>query len=209
MNFYNTNDDKIKPGMLGLPEGTGYKSFWFVIEGSNQQDIVRKLALYNCRRISYAEGLEFIENAPYKDRTLMICPDYKGRNYILGECLSDLMYEPEEMVEFFGSFYRVYMYATQRVSEAHYFGVIENGRILRYYRFDEEDIVSIGAPLPWESANRINLPKDFDELDALYEDEDDSGFTYMNEEIIVSLALEQTGVDENYPYTEVILGVLP
>lgn len=196
--------------MFSLPRGAGYKSEWLVADGSNQSEIEQKLALTDCKRVSYDEGLRIIENSPYSDRTVMICPDYNGQNYIFSSSIADMIYQPEETAELFKNIYRVYMYATMRVSEAHYFGLFERGEILRYYRFDEEEIISIGEPLPRELAQGINLPSSFEEWDSVLENGDESVFTDMNEDIIINLASGQTGVDEdNYPYTDVIIGVLP
>lgn len=196
--------------IFSLPRGAGYKSCWLVAEGTTQEKIARKLSLTECRRVSYDEGLKIIQNAPYSDRIFMICPDYNGQNYMFGSCLAEMIYEPQEMAELFKNLHRVYMYATMRVSDAHYFGLFENGEILRYYRFDDEDIISIGEPLPRESAQGINLPNSYEEWDSSLEDDDNSEFTDMNEDIIINLASGQNGVDEdNYPYTEVIIGILP
>lgn len=196
--------------IYSLPRGAGYKSEWLVVDGTNQEKIVQKLKLARCRRVSYGEGLKIIGNEGYSSKVIMICPDYNGQNYIFGSCIVNFLYDPDRLAEVFGKFYRVYMYATMRVSEAHYFGLIEKGEILRYYRFDDEDIISIGDPLPRELAQGINLPKSLEELDSTYGD-DDSNFTDMDEEIIINLASGQTGVDEDdYPYDkEVIIGVMP
>lgn len=186
-----------------LVEGMGYKSCWMVIEGSSQQEIADIMLQQDTERCTYQAGLEKIHQADYDDHMAFVTADFQNTNYVMGISLSRFFDEQDKMLPVLEPFPRVYLYLTHRVSECHGFAVLESGVIKRFYYFNEYDIQDIGEPLSAEKKLGFHLPKDFDEM----WDQDD--ITDMDEEIIIALAAEQTGIDAaNYPYENVIAGKL-
>lgn len=186
-----------------LVEGMGYKSCWMVIEGSSQQEIADIMLQKDTERCTFQAGLEKIHQADYDHYMAFVTADFQNTNYVMGISLSRFFDEQDKMLPVLKPFPRVYLYLTHRVSECHGFAVLESGVIKRFYYFNEYDIQDIGEPLSAEKKLGFHLPKDFDEM----WDQDD--ITDMDEEIIIALAAEQTGVDAaNYPYENVIAGKL-
>lgn len=99
-------------------------------------------------------------------------------------------------------FPRVYVYMTHRVSETHGFALVENGKLVRFFKYDENEIKNIGEPLPEEIALGYRLPKSFDDV------WDKKGnFTEVDEDMLIELAIHQVGMDvEQYPYKDVRVG---
>lgn len=180
-----------------LIEGMGYKSCWAVIEGSNQQKIA-ELLLKDTENCTYQTGLDKADN-----NKVLVTSDFEGTNYIIGLELYKFFYDHELLIDTFKTFRKVYLYMTHRVSESHGFAVLENGTITRLYRFDDDGIQNIGEPLAEEKKLGYHLP---DNINEMWENDN---VTDIDEEIIVTLALEQTGIDaEKYPYGNVIVGKL-
>lgn len=208
-----TNDNsnqKTKPDEMekDLIDGMGYKSCWAVVKGSSQQEIVEALLQKDTEIYTYHDGLEKIYNSPYPytDHAVFVTADFEGTNYIIGSTVNKFFYDEDLLRQSFQSFPKAYLYMTHRVSECHGFAMLENGTITRLYRFDEEEIHSIGKPLEAEKKFGYNLPKSIDEMQDHW---DDDTVTKMDEEIIITLALEQTGIDsEQYPYENVVVGSL-
>lgn len=184
-----------------LVEGMGYKSCWMVIEGSTQQQIADTFLQKETEHCPYQAGLDKLRQAEYKENLVFVTADYQNTNFVMGISLSKFFDEQDQMLPRLKPFPRVYLYLTHRVSECHGFAVLEYGVIKRFYYFNEDDITDIGEPLPAEEKLGFHLPKDFDEM------WDDDDITEMDEEIIIALAAEQTGVDAaKYPYKNVIIG---
>lgn len=184
-----------------LVEGMGYKSCWMVIEGSTQQKIADILLQKKIEYDTYQAGLDKLNQADFKENIVFVTADYQNTNFVMGISLSRFFDEQDQMIPLLKPFSRVYLYLTHRVCECHGFAVLEYGVIKRFYYFNEDDITDIGEPLPAEVKLGFHLPKDFDEM---WEQDD---ITEMDEEIIIALAAEQTGVDaEKYPYENIIIG---
>ena len=201
-------NQKTKPDEMekDLVDGMGYKSCWAVVKGSSQQEIVEALLQKDTEIYKYHEGLEKTESAPYEDHVVFVTADFEGTNYIIGLAVNELFYDEDLLRQSFQSFPKAYLYMTHRVSECHGFAMLEKGTITRLYRFDEEEIHSIGKPLEAEKKFGYNLPKSIDEM---WDHWDDDTVTKMDEEIIITLALEQTRIDsEHYPYENVVVGSL-
>lgn len=187
-----------------LPKGAGYKSIWIVIEGSNQKDIVKELQLSNLKSTDYNNSINLIQTSG-NDKLVMVAPDYQNRNYIFGEELSNIFYNTESFVNKFKNFNRVYAYMTHRVGGCHAFALVENGRLVRFFNSDDDGLQSTGKQLPVETALNFNLPRTLDEM---FDHIDDGTYTDVDEETIVTLATAQTGVDEQYPYSNCIIGTI-
>ncbi len=183
-----------------LPRGMGYKSCFMVVEGSTQKNVAEAFLQGRKMKYSYDAGLEKIHKATGKEKRLMVTGTYKKQNYVIGDEVSSFFYDTEEFLEKCKSFLRVYVYMTHRVSETHGFALVENGKLVRLFCYDENEIQNIGEPLPVEEELEYRLPSDFEEA----RDED---FTQVNEDMIMELALAQVGIDvEKYPYKDVKLG---
>lgn len=155
-----------------LPLGMGYKSCWMVAKAGT------------------------------KERKLLVTSTYKKQNYVIGTPVSEFFYETEEFLEKCKDFPRVYVYMTHRVSETHGFALVENGELIRFFKYDENEIKNIGQPLPEEIALGYHLPGTFEDA------RDEAGnFTEVNEDVVVELAIRQVGIDvEQYPYKDVKVG---
>lgn len=189
-----------------LPRGTGYKSSWLVIEGSNQKEIADKLLLAGYDKVDYDCGLEYEKKASFNEKKVIVSPNFHDRNYVIGIRIGELFYDLESITDKCRDFSKVYMYMTHRVSEAHGFALIEFGKIIRLYKYDEEEIVVIGDPLPEEVDLGINLPKDIDEMWEHWEDE---AVTKMDEQVIIEIALKQAGAGEGeFVYGDVYYGTM-
>lgn len=183
-----------------LPKGVGYKSGWLVIEGSNQKTIADTIFGGGYEKMTFQNGVACME------QKTMIAPDYQGKNFVMGSGVETILYELETLQEQFKAFPKVYGYVTHRVSEAHGFCLMEYGKITRLYRQDDEELISVGEPLPIERKLGICLPHDMDEMWDLWEDD---SVTKMDEEVIMQLALSQVGVDSSqYPYEDVLIGTM-
>ncbi len=112
----------------------------------------------------------------------------------------------DEMLRMLKNMPKVYVYMTHGVSECHGFAIIEYGQLKRLFCIDEEEgIRNIGNPSEEEKRLGFCLPKDTDEM---WEHWEDDTMTKINEEIIVELAIEQSGIDgSKYPYDDVLAGV--
>lgn len=185
-----------------LPLGMGYKSCWMVVEGATQKDVMSAFLQGRKMKYPYMEGLEKVEKAKAKDKKLMVTGTHKKQNYVIGDAIGEFFYKTEEFLEKCKEFSRVYVYMTHRVSETHGFALIEHGELIRLFYYDENEIKNIGEPLPEELALGYRLPKTFEE-----EWDEEGNFTLVYEDVIVSLAIQQVGIDvEQYPYKEVRVG---
>lgn len=188
-----------------LPDGTGYKSCWMVVEGCNQMEIANTLLdISEQRRCDYHDALGQLGNANSYDKMIMITADYNCQNYVIGHEISSIFYEYDSFIQKISVFPKVYVYMTNRVSDCHGFAVFEYGSPVRLYSYDEEKLRSIGMPLKEELEMNLQLPQNFEEV-RNYILNDISKL--IDEEIIIKLAKKQTGIDiENYPYDDVIIG---
>ena len=183
-----------------LPRGTGYKSCFMVVEGSTQKNVSEAFLQGRKMKYTYDAGLAKLEKEGAKEKRLMVTGTYKKQNYVIGDEVSSFFYDTEEFLKKCENFSRVYVYMTHRVSETHGFALVENGRLVRLFCYDENEIQNIGEPLPEEVELGYNLPTNFDEA---REEE----FTTVDEDMIVELAARQVGIDiEQYPYKDVKLG---
>lgn len=187
-----------------LPFGMGYKSCWMVVENATQKNVMSAFLQGRKMKYPYMKGLEKVKNVNSKDKKLLVTGTHKKQNYVIGDAVSEFFYETEEFLAKCKEFSRVYVYMTHRVSETHGFALIEHGELVRLFCYDENEIKNIGEPLPEEIALGYRLPKNFDDVW-----DKDGNFTYVNEDVIVSLAIQQMGIDvEKYPYKEVRVGKL-
>lgn len=185
-----------------LPLGMGYKSCWMVVEGATQKAVMDAFLQGKKMKYPYEKGLEKVEKAGAKEGKLLVSATYKKQNYVIGTPVSQFFYETEEFLAKCKDFPRVYVYMTHRVSETHGFALVENGELVRLFKYDESEIANIGQPLPEEIALGYHLPKTF--ADA----RDTTGnFTEVNEDMVMALAIRQVGIDvEQYPYKDVRVG---
>lgn len=189
-----------------LPTGMGYRSCWAVVEGTTQKTLAEILLQKDTEKCIYREGLTKVNKAPYEDRAVLVTADYEGANYIIGDGLSSFFYNREAIFDKFKSFDRVHVYMTERVSECHGFALLEKGEIKRLYCYDEEGIQNMGERLPEEISLGYHFPINFEEAAIGQTDEK---ITRMDEDALVTLAIEQMGIDtEKYPYEDVMVGRL-
>lgn len=185
-----------------LPLGMGYKSCWMVVEGASQKAVMDAFLQGRKMKYSYEKGLEKVGKAGIKENKLLVTSTYKKQNYVIGTPVSQFFYETEEFLAKCKDFSRVYVYMTHRVSETHGFALVENGELIRFFKYDENEIVNIGQSLPEEIALGYHLPETFE--DAMDETGD---FTEVNEDVVMELAIRQVGIDvEQYPYKDVKVG---
>ena len=132
---------------------------------------------------------------------MLVSSVYKKQIYIIGDTVSQFFYDTERFLEKCKELPRVYVYMTHRVSETHGFALVENGELIRFFCYDEEDIRNIGKPLPEEIALEYQLPYDFEDVRNKEE------YTMVDEEVIVELAIRQVGIDvKQYTYKDVKVG---
>lgn len=195
------SEEVIHTDEKSLPSGMGYKSCWMVVEGASQKAVTAAF-LQEKKKYPYREGLEKAEKAGIRENTLLVTADYHNQNYVIGTPVSQFFYETDTFLAKCRDFPRVYVYMTHRVSEVHGFALVEKGELVRFFKYDEEEIVNIGEPLPEEIALGYHLPK------TLEDDLDEAGnFTVVDEDIVVDLAIHQVGIRvEEYPYEDVEVG---
>lgn len=183
-----------------LPTGMGYKSVWMVIKGSTQAEIARRLLAEEGNCVKYRAGLEAVKTAEGK---ALVTADYEGKNYVIMP-LTQEYFDKEWIARNCADFPECYMFLTERVSETHGFLKAVNGELVRYYLQDEEGIADIGKPLIEEQMTETDLPHNMEEY---WQNLKEKSKTILNEDIIVSLAMEAGSVEE-YPYENVIVGGL-
>lgn len=189
-----------------LPTGMGYRSCWAVVEATNQKTLAEILLQKDTEKCIYREGLAKVNKAPYEEHAVLVTADYEGTNYIIGDGLSSFFYNREAILDKFKSFDRVHVYMTERVSECHGFALLEKGEIKRLYCYDEEGIQNIGERLPEEISLGYHFPINFEQAARGQKEEK---ITRMDEDALVTLAIEQMGIDtEKYPYEDVMVGRL-
>ena len=187
-----------------LPSGMGFGCSWMVVEGASKKAIIEALIQGKTKKYDYTEGLQEVADAEPENNIVAITATYKKQNCIIGEMVHRFFYQQEAFLEKLKDFSRVYIYMTEHVSETHGFALIENGKIVRLFVYDEEHIQNVGEPLPEEIALEYCLPKSYEDVWRKEEE-----FTKVNEDMIVDLAVRQVGIDvEQYPYKQVTLGVL-
>lgn len=185
-----------------LPLGMGYKSCWMVVEGTSQKAVMDAFLQGRKMKYTYEKGLEKVAKAGTKENKLLVTATYKKQNYVIGTPVSQFFYETEEFLAKCRNFPRVYVYMTHRTSETHGFALVEKGELVRFFKYDENEIKNIGQPLPEEIALGYRLPKTFE--DVWNEEEN---FTEINEDMIIELAIRQVGIDVGaYPYKDVKVG---
>lgn len=185
-----------------LPDGMGYGCCWMVVEGSSGKAIIEALVQGKTIKSEYQEGLEKVENAGIEEGLLAITATYKKQNYVFGPSVYQFFYDTDKFLEMCKDLPRVYVYMTDHISETHGFALVENGKIIRMFSYDEEEIKNIGEPLPEEIALSYHLPGNFDDV---WNKEGE--FTQVDEDMLVELAIQQVGIDvEQYPYKKVTVG---
>lgn len=185
-----------------LPLGMGYKSCWMVVEGASQKAVMDAFLQGRKMKYSYEKGLEKVEKAGAKENKLLVTASCNHQNYVIGTPVSQFFYETEEFLARCRNFPRVYVYMTHRVSETHGFALVENGKLIRFFKYDENEIKNIGEPLPEEIALGYRLPESFEDV---WDEEEN--FTEVDEDMLIELAIRQVGIDaEQYPYKDVRVG---
>ena len=186
----------------GLPDGMGYGCCWMVVEGASGKAIIEALVQGKTTKSDYRDGLEKVNKAGFEESLIAITATYKKQNYIIGPSVHRFFYETDKFLEMCKNLPYIYVYMTDHVSETHGFALVENGKIIRLFSYDEEEIKSIGEPLPEEIALSYRLPKNFDDVWNK-----EGNFTKVNEDILIELAIQQVGIDvEQYPYKAVTVG---
>lgn len=184
-----------------LPTGMGYKSCFMVIEGVSQKTVLDIFLQGKAKKYTYNDGLAIVGKADIQENTVLVSSVYKKQIYIIGDTVSQFFYDTERFLEKCKELPRVYVYMTHRVSETHGFALVENGELIRFFCYDEEDIRNIGKPLPEEIALEYQLPYDFEDVRNKEE------YTMVDEEVIVELAIRQVGIDvKQYTYKDVKVG---
>ena len=196
------SEESIRTNDRELPLGMGYKSCWMVVEGTSQKAVMDAFLQGRKMKYTYEKGLEKVEKAGVKENKLLVTATYKKQNYVIGTPVSQFFYETEEFLAKCRDFSRVYVYMTHRVSETHGFALVENGELVRFFKYDENEIANIGQPLPEEIALGYHLPETFEDARDHTEK-----FTEVTEDMVMELAIHQVGIDvQQYPYKDVRVG---
>ena len=191
---------------LNLPLGMGYKACWMMIENASQLEIADVLLKGNKEEKEYKDGLEMIAKASYKDKKVLVTADYKDCNYIIGDAVHDFFHDYGKLRRDLIDTNKAVVYATNRVSNIHAFAYFQHGNLKRMFYFSEEELINEGKEWVEEEQMGLVLPKSFEEMRA---HRNDDFFSDIDEEMIVSLAKRQIGIDvEQYPYGNVIVGEL-
>jgi len=189
-----------KPNTKEFPAGLGYKGCWMTVIGSNQETIVNALNLNGLTKMDYFEGLELVKSKSCK---VMVTADFDNKNYVLLHG-GDVSLDEKFVSKLSAGLPEVYGYITHRVSEAHGFFKVVKGEIQRIYYRDEEQIISVGEPLPEEKKNKVKLP---DSFDAAFDKK--CKWTKYDEKLILKLAETSSLVErDTYPYDKVSVGDL-
>ena len=97
------------------------------------------------------------------------------------------------------------MFFTHRVSETHGFTVVENGKIRRFYFYEESNffpVRCIGEPLEEEKKLGLKLINRENELKIGWTDADGS---IVKEDNIIELAMELTGRETEFCYEKIVV----
>lgn len=189
-----------------LPFGMGYKTCWMMIENASQLEIADVLLQGDKVEMEYKKGVDVVAHASFKDRKVLVTADYNNCNYIIGDAVHKIFHNYEKLRRELIDTVRTVVYATNRVSNIHAFAFFLHGNLKRMFYFSEEELINEGNIREEEEQLGLCLPKSFDEL---HEHWNDGKFSDIDEELIVSLAKQQIGIDvEQYPYENVIIGEL-
>ena len=168
--------------------------------GSDQERIFNSLKFKHLEKMDYKEGLELVKTTSGK---VMVTADYNNRNYVIFYG-GDFSFDEQFVKRMSADLPEVYGYITHRVSEVHGFFKVIKGKIQRIYYRDEEQIISLGDPLPEEKKNKVKLPANFVEAN-----DKKNKWTKFDEKIILKLAETSSSVEvDAYPYDQVIVGDL-
>lgn len=192
----------VQNGMVkSLPKGVGFKTGWLVIQDANVklEDIVKKFNYMTKETETYENG---VQRARDDSKIICISDLGKGQIYLFEHIAWHFSNHEDELEKFCEGLEKVFLFYTYRVSEAHGFAVVENGRLKRSYYFDENRIYSSGEPLEEEVKLGLQFPDDFYEMS---ENQDNSKITIINEDIIVNLAMELTGRKGAFDYEDAVL----
>lgn len=189
-----------------LPMGMGYKTCWMMIENASQLEISDILLQGEKVEIEYKKGIETIARTSYKDKKVLVTSDYKNCNYIIGDAVHSVFHNYGKLRREFIDTERIVVYATNRVSNIHAFAFFLHGNLKRMFYYSEEELFNEGNVREEEMQLGLRFPISFEELHKHW---GDGRFSDIDEEMIVSLAKKQIGIDvEQYPYENVIIGEL-
>lgn len=189
-----------------LPFGMGYKTCWMMIENASQLEIADVLLQGDKVEMEYKKGVDVVAHASFKDRKVLVTADYNNCNYIIGDAVHKIFHNYEKLRRELIDTVRTVVYATNRVSNIHAFAFFLHGNLKRMFYFSEKELINEGNIREEEEQLGLCLPISFDEL---HEHWNDGKFSDIDEELIVSLAKQQIGIDvEQYPYENVIIGEL-
>lgn len=187
-----------------LPSGTGFGCCWMVVCGASQKAVCDALFADKPQKYDYNEGVRLANKAASGENLLAVTAAHEKRIFVIGSAVSKFFFHTDAFLEKIKGFPCVYIYMTEHVSETHGFAQIKKGEIKRLFYYNEEEIGSIGAPLPEELALAYRLPGSIDDVRKKEEN-----FTEVNEDMLVELAIWQTGIcAEQYPYKKVSVGKL-
>lgn len=206
--IYDKSLDKesVSIDQFDLPLGMGYKTCWMMIENASQLEIADVLLKGEKKELEYKDGLAIIEKAPYQEKKVMITADYKDRNYIIGDAVHDVFHNYGILRRELIDTTKTVVYATNRVANIHAFAYFQHGNLKRMFYYSEEKLINEGMEREEEQQMGLVLPKSFEEI---IEHRNDEHFSEIDEEMIVSLAKRQVGIElEKYPYGNVIVGEL-
>ncbi len=197
-----SGEEEAKP-QLALPDGTGFGCCFMVVEGAATKAVVEAFLEEETKKYAYSEGVKLANGAQNGAKILAVTAAYEKKIFVIGNAVSKFFYgDTQRFLEKMKPFSKVYVYMTEHVSETHGFALVEKGELKRLFCYDEEEIKNIGAPTAQEMALAFRLPKSFADVRNKNEE-----FTKVNEDMVVELAIMQTGMDiEQYPYKKVTVG---
>lgn len=195
-----------------LPEGTGYKSYWIVVqdEKAKLEDIVHKFHALSQETVTYREG---VQRAYEESKRICIADLGKGDFYLFGNFIYYFIKDLTEFEKFSKGWNRVALFATYRVVEEHAFAVAEDGKLKRFYYVcgENNQFRVFGEPLEEEIKLEMNLLEEntsgengLDEDERNLSEEDTSSGNWLDEDGVIDLAIEMTG-REAFDYGEAVL----
>lgn len=188
---------------IKLIKGTGYKCSWLVLKGTTKKALEEVLKLSKKKKVTWDTGLEFVYDvSKINEHRVLVSSKYNNKIYIIGNGLFKIANNPDWLLELGKICKEICFYLTERVSETHCFAKISKGEIRRFYFCNEDEIINIGKITPIEKELKVKFPANFNEAF-------DGKHTQINEEHIIKIANKWSPEDiENYPYKDVIVGLM-